>query len=91
MYPWAPMPESFVHHKIIKLKSLGPKKWLVNYLGAINKGRPIKILTLALSFCFISELLGDFPIDPFGKGGNDAISQILMSAKNIVNQTIIHY
>ena len=29
----------------------------------------------ALSFCFISESLGDFPIDPFGKGGNDAISQ----------------
>ena len=32
-------------------------------------------LSKALSFCFISESLGDFPIDPFGKGGNDAISQ----------------
>ena len=31
--------------------------------------------TKAVSFCFISESLGDFPIDAFGKGGNYAISQ----------------
>ena len=37
--------------------------------------RPSLLLSQALSFCFISESLGDFPIDPFGKGGNDAVSQ----------------
>ena len=49
----------------------------------------VKMWSKALSFCFISESLGDFPIDPFGKRVNDAISQDYVVI-NIVNQTIIH-